>query len=238
MRVADFVITAAVIGGLSGTALAQPPSNAPAGYSGPETEGHWFASGYLGSNFGGPSANVQTNLNVSNVGSGSSASINFGGEIGYVWSGAYGAEFMANYAPNFEIGNVLLAQRPGVATYMANAIAAVPISIGNTRFRPFVSGGIGAVQVRSTIFVAVPSATAPSGTALATESDNGSQFGWDLGGGVMIFNGPWGLRGDVRYIKATTQNTLTDTTIRGIFLQETLSGLSFWNANFGVVFRW
>src|SRR6516164_9638315 len=100
MRVADFVITIAVLAGLSGTALAQA-SHAPAGYSGPETEGHWFASAYLGSNFGGPSANIQTNLNNVPVTSGSSASINFGGELGYVWSGAYGAEFMANYAPNF-----------------------------------------------------------------------------------------------------------------------------------------
>jgi len=235
MRIADFVITAAVLGGFSGTALAQV-SHAPAG-SGPETEGHWFASAYLGSNFGGPSATVQTNTNL-NVESGSSASINFGGEVGYAWAGAYGAEFMANYSPNFELGNVLLAQRPKVATYMANGLAAVPIHIGNTGFRPFVSGGIGSIQLRSTIFVIEPSTTTPSGAALATTDANGSRFGWDLGGGLMIFNGPWGLRGDVRYFKATTENNVSDTTVGGLFLHQGLSGLSFWNANFGVAFRW
>jgi len=238
MRIADFVITAAVLGGLPSTALAQA-SNAPAG-SGccPATEGHWYASAYLGSNFGGPSANIQTNLNNVPVTSGSSASINFGGELGYVWSGAYGAEFMANYAPNFELGNALLAQRPSVATYMANGIAAVPISIGDTRFRPFVSGGIGSIQLRSTIFVVEPSSTTPSGAALGTMTDNGSRFGWDLGGGLMIFNGAWGLRGDVRYYRASTNNNATDNTVGGLFLQQSLSGLGFWNANFGVAFRW
>jgi len=238
MRIVDFVITAAVLGGLPGTVLAQAPSHAPAGYSGPETEGHWFASAYLGSNFGGPSANLQTNLANVPVTSGSSASLNFGGELGYVWSGAYGAEFMANYAPNFELGNALLAQRPSVATYMANGIAAVPISIGDTRFRPFVSGGIGSIQLRSTIFVVEPSSTTPSGAALGTMTDNGSRFGWDLGGGLMIFNGAWGLRGDVRYYRASTNNNATDNTVGGLFLQQSLSGLGFWNANFGVAFRW
>jgi hypothetical protein len=238
MRIADFMITAAVLGGLPSTALAQA-SNAPAG-SGccPETEGHWYASAYLGSNFGGPSATVQTNLNLPNVESESRASINFGGEVGYVWSGAYGAEFMANYSPNFEIGNALLTEPPHVATYMANGIAAVPIRIGDTRFRPFVSGGIGAVQLRSTIFDIVPSATTPSGAALGTTTSNGSRFGWDLGGGLMIFNGAWGLRGDVRYYRATTDNNPTDNTVSGLFLQQSLSGLRFWNANFGVAFRW
>jgi len=236
MRIAHFVITAAVLGGLPSTALAQA-SQAPAG-SGPETEGHWYASAYLGSNFGGPSANVQTNLNLPNVESGSSASINFGGEVGYVWSGAYGAEFMTNYSPNFAIGNALLAHNPSVATYMANAIAAVPIRIGDTRFRPFVSGGIGSVRLRSTIFVLEPSATTPSGAALGTTDTGGSRFGWDLGGGLMIFNGAWGLRGDVRYFRASTNDNPTDNTVAGLFLQQSLSGLSFWNANFGVAFRW
>ena len=226
MRIGDIVITATLVAGVSGTAVAQPGTQ----NTGPETRDHWFASAYLGSNFGGPSATLPNivNLNSNDVDTGSSASINFGGEVGYAWGGAIGAEFMVNHAPNFEIGNVLLVRRPSVTSYMFNGLAAIPIRGGYTRFRPFVSGGIGSVQLRSTIFVLDPQSAAPIDT---TES-NGSRFGWDLGGGVMGFNGAWGLRGDVRYFKATSQDNPVE------FFQQELSGLSFWNANFGVAFRW
>jgi hypothetical protein len=239
MRIADFVITAALVVGVSGTALAQNSNNSN-NTSGFDPEGHWFASAYLGSNFGGPNSTVQNLANLTNnsdIDTGSNASINFGGEVGYVFNGAYGAEFMANYSPNFELGNVLLVRRPGLATYMVNGIAAIPIHLGDTRFRPFVSGGVGAVQLRSEIFTIDPT-TNPNVNTIGTTTENGSRFGWDLGGGLMIFNGAWGLRGDVRYYKATTENNISDTTIGGLFLHQELSGLSFWNANFGVAFRW
>jgi hypothetical protein len=54
----------------------------------------------------------------------------------------------------------------------------------------------------------------------------------------MAFNGPWGLRADVRYYKASTDNNLLNGTLAGVVFQRQLSGLSFWNANFGVAFRW
>jgi hypothetical protein len=242
MRIADFGITVVVVAGLSGPALAQSVSSAtssavtssasPATSSGPD---HWFASAYLGSNFGSGNSNNLQNVTNINVDTGSNASINFGGEVGYTWAGKIGAEFLANYSPNFELTNVLLERRPNVATYMFNGIAAVPISTEH-RFRPFVSGGIGEVALHSTTFTIVP----PTGTnvaTLATTTTNGTRFGWDLGGGVMVFNGAWGLRGDVRYYKATVDNNPTDHTIAGVFLTQELSGLSFWNANFGIAFR-
>src|SRR5262245_19230533 len=116
MRTANFVVTAAMVAGLSGTALAQSaPSpqavtpNAPATTSSEHVD-HWFASAFLGSNWGGGSDfDDVTNIDRE---TGSTASVNFGGEVGYVWNGMIGAEFLANYSPNFELDNVLLERRP------------------------------------------------------------------------------------------------------------------------------
>jgi hypothetical protein len=240
MRIREFVITAAVAAGLSGTAFAQSP--AQVANTQIETADHWFASGYLGSNFGSGGSVALTNLNNGNttngteIDRGSQVSINYGGEVGYAFGGRFGAEFMANLAPNFELSDTLLQRRPSVSAYMFNAIALMPTR-GEHRFSPFVSGGIGAVHLKSTIFTVDPGATSVNINTLTTQDTGGTQFGWDIGGGLFAFNGPWGLRADVRYYRATTNNN-NDITVNGIFLQRELSGLSFWNANFGVAFRW
>ena len=54
----------------------------------------------------------------------------------------------------------------------------------------------------------------------------------------MAFHGAWGLRADVRYFAAGSDDTMADDTLRGALLQRQLSGLSFWNSNFGVAFKW
>jgi hypothetical protein len=239
MRIARFVIIAALMAGLSGTAFAQttatqPAPTAPSATYGLDQVDSWFASAYLGSNFGGSGSEFFDN-NI--IDRGSTASINFGGEIGYAWNGTFGAEFMVNHSPNFEVEDVLFQRRPTINTYMANLLAAAPIgSVGN--FRPFISGGIGAVQMRSTIFTVDPSTTTVNINNLDTVTETGSQFGWNLGGGLMAFQGAWGLRADVRYYAATSDNNLTDNTLRGVLLQRQLDGLRFWNANFGVAFKW
>jgi hypothetical protein len=93
------------------------------------------------------------------------------------------------------------------------------------------------MHLASTVFTVVPVPGANLNT-LATTGVSGTEFAWDLGGGLYAFNGPWGLRADVRYFKASTGNNTSDTTLNGLFLHRDLSGLSFWNANFGVAFRW
>src|SRR6185437_13197743 len=73
----------------------QPPTQTPPATQttvsnamlGPATS-HWFASGFVGSDFG-------NNVN--------SASVNFGGNVGYLWHGWVGAEFLANLSPNFSL---------------------------------------------------------------------------------------------------------------------------------------
>jgi len=251
MRISDLVITVAAVAGLSATAaaqgpaqsanaaLAQQPSTTQAAHTQIDTNDHWFASAYLGPNFGSGGSvaltNPTTGTTVNGFESGRDLSINFGGEVGYTWAGWIGAEFMANWAPNFQLNDALLSRQPSVSAYMGNVLFLVPTS-GEHRFSPFVSGGVGAIHLNSNVFTVVPTSTVNINT-LTTQNVGGSQFGWDLGGGLFAFSGPWGLRADVRYYRATT-NTSNDLTLNGQFLQRTLSGISFWNANFGIAFRW
>ncbi len=204
MRLGIFVITAAVAAGLSGTAMAQEGSaqpvtqpaapivpvvvqtTGPANTSyGSNTGDHWVASAYVGTNFGSGRNNdldlVDTN--------GGSTSINFGGQAAYLWGGYVGAEALVDFAPSFELGNVLFEKNPLVNSYMANGIVAAPIG-SNNQYLPYVSGGLGAIQLRSTIFVLDPDQCA------RYQPDRHHQRGWD-----EIRRGHWrrhhGVRGKV-----------------------------------------
>jgi hypothetical protein len=231
-------------GSKASATLAQQPSAAQVAHTGIETTDHWFVSGFLGPNFGSGGSVALTNTNTGattgGFSNGSNLSINFGGEIGYAFHGSIGAEFLANYAPNFSLNDALLTREPSISAYMGNVLWVVPTS-GEHRFSPFLSGGVGAVHLSTNIFTVAPTvnplATPVPISALTTQDVGGTQFGWDLGGGLFAFSGPWGLRADVRYYRATT-NSNNDLTLNGLFLQRTLSGISFWNANFGVAFRW
>jgi hypothetical protein len=194
------------------TTIQTTSSNGTSSYSG------WMASGFVGSNFGA---------------SADDASLDFGGQLAYMFKNAVGAEFLADFAPKFKINNVLLANEPNVNSYMVNAIGALPI--GDEGFlRPYVSGGVGAIQLRSDVLnvVAVP--------ASGFQTANQTRFGGNIGFGVMGFAGNVGVRGDVRYYKAFTNADLTTNanTPAEIFAQNLLSGLDFWRANIGVAVRW
>jgi len=248
MRLADFAFAAAVVAGLSGTAMAQTPTStqtplAPVAVAAPQTPSatyasRWVASAFVGTNFG--SGSQDTLLDVFGDNS-SGASINFGGEAAYFWRGAVGAEALVDFAPSFSMDNLLFQDNPTVNTYMLNVIGAVPRG-GENNYFPYVSGGIGAVQLRSTIFTLATAAVVnPTPiTSIDTVSADGTRFGGNIGGGVMGFSGAWGFRGDIRYYRSTSNNNidlLTDTP-EGIFAQEVLDGLSFWKANVGVAYRW
>jgi hypothetical protein len=71
------------------------------------------------------------------------------------------------------------------------------------------------------------------GGSVAHVSSSDNMFGWDAGGGVMgYFSDHVGLRGDVRYLRATSDLKTGVTTLD-------LGGnqLHFWRASIGVVFR-
>jgi hypothetical protein len=253
MRIAGFVITAAVVTGLSGTAMAQTSASAQTGATNPpvnqgvantssDDNRNWMVSGFLGTNFGSSRNNDNVELlNLENFDTGTT-SANFGGQVAYLGRGVIGGEFLAEFSPSIStFNNVLFEHAPSVNTYMFNAIAVAPFGHAHS-YDPYVSGGIGWVALHATIFTLDPTRV-PNINTIGTESVSGSRFGWDLGGGVMAWSEKnWGFRGDLRYYRTTSNSTdvfdLNNIGNGDLFTRVELSGISFWKANAGVSFRW
>jgi hypothetical protein len=192
---------------LLGAALARPAYGQATSTTAPVQQDEWIASGFAGPTFG---ATVQE----SNVG--------FGGTITYLRQGVFGGEALATFTPDFGFApNV--ATDASVNNYMANVVAAVAAG-ANGRFQPFVSGGIGAMQIRGDV---------DDGAGLVEIKD--TQLGSNIGFGVMMFNNRWGLRTDLRYFSSLQNNDdepdIIDPT--GV-----LTDTDFWRYNMGVAYRW
>ena len=183
------------------------------------SDSHWTASGSVGSNFGARA---------------DESSVEFGGQLAYLYRGVIGGEALADFSPHFHIANPLLTGNPAVNAYMANVIGAVPMG-ADARIQPYVSGGLGGMQLRSSDIrtPAVP-------TSNLTTSSSAMKFGGNIGGGVMGFAGNVGIRADVRYFTVFNSDISTDPNISAadLFTRNLLSGLDFWRANIGVVVRW
>ena len=221
MRMKHYAIAVALLAGWASTATAQTSpggiARPPAATAGDEYGSHWVAAGFVGTTFG---------LDADD------AAFDFGGQIGYLWGGVFGAEFLADYSPNFNISNILLADNPKVASYMVNAIAAAPW--GN--WQPYVSTGIGSIQMVTDVFLG--NTTDPNFIDLGTNEVDKSRFGWNLGAGVMGFAKSVGFRADIRYYRARTDNTFVADNLGDEVTLGLLSGLQFWRGNVGVAFRW
>jgi hypothetical protein len=214
IRPTDLLIAVALTAAMSGAALAQTPvTHTITG----DTDDSWVASGFVGTNFGTSTDNLDLD---------GGASLDFGGQLAYIWNGVLGGEIIADFAPN--VGdNLLFANEPEVNSYMANVITAVPLSAGN--FQPYVSGGFGAIQIRSDLFDLFGN----------TFSSNHTRFGGNIGGGVMAFAEHVGIRADIRYYRATSDNNLDDLVFEDDVIPRTfLSGLGFWRGNVGLAIRW
>jgi len=192
-------------------------------------DSHWIVSGFVGSYFG----RQATGSNV-----------DFGGSVGYLWNDWFGGEFLANFAPEFEVQStapnafLLNGERPAINSYMANVAAAIPIGAVSS-FQPFVSGGFGAITLRSDF--GSNSNTPNSG--FNTFNADESRFGGNIGFGALAFGGSWGVRADVRYFRAfnNSDNTIVTSEAASPATATTvniLPGLDFWRANIGVAFRW
>jgi hypothetical protein len=201
-------------------------------------ESHWIASGFVGSDF----ARTATG-----------SSVDFGGSVGYLWKNWVGGEFLAGFAPNFQLQStatnaaLLNGTNPDINSYMVNAIGAA--SLGpDANWQPFISGGLGAITLRSGL-----TSNSTSGTAVGTAVSNTfnpdeSHMAGNIGAGVMGFVGSWGIRADVRYFRAFSDNNTSGTststgTTGGTTAGSTsnlgiVPGLDFWRANIGVAFRW
>ena len=146
-----------------------------------ESQNQWIASGFVGSNFANDADPASTNI---------------GGSVSYLWRKQFGAELDLGFTPSFKLQNNFfgLGVKPQVNSYMANALWAKAFG-ADGQWRPFVSGGVGALSLRSGI------------TRVPAFSDvfdpNDTRFGGNIGGGFMGFAGNWGFKADVRYFRAT-----------------------------------
>jgi hypothetical protein len=191
-----------------------------------DTQSYSMAAGFIGTSFA-----TSGDIESDNDGNASTA---LGVQLGYLWRGFVGGEFIADFSPTAKIANVLFADHPSLNGYMLNAIGSYPLG-PDGRFAPYVSGGVGWIQL-STSVLAFPGIS-------DTESVSGSQtrFGGDIGGGLNTFIGHVGVRTDVRYYKTSSIDnveSLQGKTAAEDVTQVVMSGLRFWRANVGVAFRW
>jgi hypothetical protein len=145
----------------------------------------------------------------------------FGVSAGGMGAGIVGGEFDFGYNPSFFGTNTDFGSN-SILNFMGNVIVGVPI--GGTYgkgVRPYVIGGVG--LIRSQI---------DGNTNLFRPSSSNNMLGWDAGFGVMgYFNDHIGIRGDVRYLRATQSlDTGTGNPFNGDMLH-------FWRPSIGVVFR-
>jgi hypothetical protein len=186
------------------------------------TPGGWFAAAFVGQDFGQ---------------SVDESSVDFGGALGYT-SGWFGAEFLAGFTPNFQMRNQLFVDEPQVNSYMFNLMAGVPMG-PSKNWQPFVSGGIGALTLRSDDL----SGDLSNDFNENFQSDD-TQLGGNIGFGVMGFAQNVGIRADVRYFRAFGDNALENAlnlnpdTFDDTSQINILPGLDFWRANIGLAFRW
>ena len=165
-----------------------------------------FVAPWVGSAFGSNIKNGQTTFGVS---AGAMGAGIIGGEADFGWSPSF-------FGTQSDFGNNT------VMSLMGNLILGVPVGGQHgAGIRPYVVGGVG--LIRSQI----------DGGTLARVSSSTNMFGWDAGGGVMgYFSNHIGLRGDVRYLRATSDLT---TNVRSIDING--DKLHFWRASVGVVIR-
>jgi opacity protein-like surface antigen len=165
-----------------------------------------FVTPWVGSAFGSNIKNGQATIGVSAGGMGAGI---IGGEADFGWSPSF-------FGTKSDFGNNT------VLNLMGNLIIGVPIGGSHgAGVRRYVVGGVG--LIRSQI----------DGGTIARVSSSENMFGWDAGAGVMgYFSDHVGLRGDVRYLRATSDLT---THVDSIDING--DKLHFWRATIGVTFR-
>src|SRR5262245_60282021 len=148
----------------------------------------------------------------------------FGISAGGMGRGVIGGEADFGYNPSF-FGKETDFGNNSVITAMGNLIVGIPI--GGTygaSVRPYVLGGAGLIRTQI---------EGVNTVALFRPSSSNNMFGWNLGAGVMgFFNDHIGLRGEMRYMRATHD---MDSGINSIDLNG--NKLHFWRPSIGVVFR-
>ncbi len=179
----------------------------------------YIVAGFVGGSF------ARNSLNTS---------VDFGGAFDYLHNGAFGAEFLAGFAPRFKLDR-LAGNDSDVNNYMGNVIASVPVGAFKA-VRPFVSAGIGAITLSQN------TNTSTSGvvnTTAALFAPSETHFGGNIGAGIMAFTGAYGIRADVRYFSALGHKNANNASVSlpGPSPASVLDSVSFWRANVGFAFR-
>src|ERR1051325_210367 len=143
MRSAKYFVAAAFVVGLAGTASAQGTATTqPTTYG--ATVSHWVASGFVGGGFNASTSHDDPRIQENGGG------FSTGGQVGYLWHGFVGPEFLFEYAPSFDVNAVFIDGNTHVLSYMANAIASAPLG-ADGQIMPFISGGFGRIQMAADI---------------------------------------------------------------------------------------
>jgi hypothetical protein len=212
-------------------AVAPPPPPLPPPPAPTTTYYPWVASAFIGSSFSTSSNTLEQTLNSNNN---VPAGLTYGGQVGYLWHGIVGGEFIFDRAPDVGFDSIFLATQPHVNSYMGNVIGAYPMG-ADGRYQPYVSGGFGSIGIHTELF-ALPDGV---GNRVQVES-NENRWGANLGGGAYAYVNRFGVRGDVRWFKASgSSNDIFDAnTPADVMARALLSDLSFWRGTVGLAFRW
>ena len=169
--------------------------------------------------FAGLSFAPETTLLVFEEGAGRKFTL--GASVALLTDGILGIEADVGHSPRFFEGDdprgLVLSSR--VTTITGNLILAVPLSVTRESLRPYLVGGLGLLQARS---------SNAAGFLPVDENFLGVAFG---AGAIGMLSPRTGMRFDVRHVKAASGAD-------GPFARPGISRLSFWRATIGVVVRY
>jgi opacity protein-like surface antigen len=146
--------------------------------------------------------------------------LTYGGAVAWVDEESFGWEAEFSYSPEFFDNESFESERSGsVVAFMGNALIGAPMG-PEGRFRPYVTGGIGLMQMRVVSdFGAFESLT--------------SEFGFNVGAGAFgLIGSRVGLRGDLRYLRSFQNQNPSWT--RGVAPDIAPGSFDFWRASVGL----
>ena len=169
-----------------------------------------FLSGLIGYNFGG-------NSGCPSVRDCEDKHLNLGVSVGSV--GVIGFEEELAYARDF-FGKTTTGSS-SVLTLMSNLL----IAPGFGAVHPYVLGGAGLMRAHTDF---------DPGSFLNFDEN---QFAWDVGGGVMVFAGHVGVRGDIRHFHSFQNSDLLDVITRTGISTSSGSKLDFGRVSGAIVLK-
>ncbi len=179
-----------------------------------EARADWLITPFIGTSLAG-----ETTFLIFEEGAGSRMTL--GASVALLGGGILGIEADVGHTPKFFEGDdplgLILSSR--VTTISGNVLLAAPLALTRESLRPYLVGGLGLLQARST----------NAASLFPLEED---RLALTVGGGAIGFvSERTGLRFDVRHIKAISGPD-------GPFPRDGVSRLSFWRATAGLTIRY